>query len=676
MNYSQRPRKKGRGWLPLVCGLVLAVGGGLLWRQGLDTFFSRHSEPAPSATKQAPAPPVPAPAATSGPETRKARQPIFSRNMDVLAVSFKQAAVYLRPVELQEGQKPVEQLAEILGMTAEKLKADLQTERSFVWLKRNLSAETARKIAEAHLNGVYLVDQLQRYYPLHDHAAHVAGFVKDELGLAGAEFIYDAVLSGDSTLALQYLQLPGILAGDIPASGAAAVLSVDIDLQIILEKRLQRLLQETAAQSACAVLLDAGSGEVMAMAEVPAYNPNTFWKSSGTARESRILSEPVPMAGFNAFVKAAAELSAGNLPPELAAREEEAARVITPRIMKIVKGDLPLPASHESQVWEPGIHLSPPFAWPLDYTQQEDRLAAFSAKLGLAASGNGLADMLLATGPGRQGKGVGCHLDDADWRLPPLSVLAAFAQLINGGKAVPPHLLRGIWRMEDSTFHPTSFQVVDGIGPQASADFVSFVESLLPAGPGDDLIIESIRSVAKQAVTVPGRVRQDEPPQTVEEALRFLTMTLGAGRQGEHQLVLLMVVEGAKVNLSFSSPFRRAAAEIISRGQGLMASHWEKEIKAPKLESDALLFQKWSLAQEAADSPAAMTGNLVDLEMPDLVGMSLRKAMQTLQGYNLKVSVQGSGRVTRQAPAAGVRLKGVTEAKLELQMMDLLKTKQ
>ena len=591
--------------------------------------------------------------------------------MGVLAVSFKQAAVYLRPVELQEGQKPVERLAELLGLTAEKLKVDLRTERSFVWLKRNLSAETARKIVESNLSGVYLVDELQRYYPLHDHAAHVVGFVKDELGLAGAEFIYDALLRGDGTLVPQYLNLPGILAADIPAGGAGVVLSVDIDLQIILEKKLLNLLQQTGAKSASAVLLDTGSGEIMAMAELPAYDPNVFWKSSGTAHRARILSEPVPLAGINAFVKAAAELSAGNLPPELMAREEEAALVIGPRIMKVVKGDVPVPAIHESQVWQPGIHLSPPFHWPLTFTQQEDRLAAFCVKLGLAATGTGLADTRVAAATGQQGKEAVNHLDDEAGGLSPLNLLAAFAQLTNGGKAIAPHLLRGIWRMDDSTFHPLSFPVVDGVGPQASADFVSFVEGLLPPGPGNDLIIESIRSVAKKTAAVQGKVLEDESLKSVEDALRFSTLTLGVDRQGEHQLAFIMMVDGARVNLSFSSPFRKAAAEVISQSRGLMAKHWENEIKAPQLESDAVLFQKWSQSQ-AQDNPPIMT-NLVNLEMPELIGMSLRKAMQALQGYNLKVSVQGSGRVTRQHPAAGVRLKGVTEAKLELRMMDASK---
>ncbi len=592
---------------------------------------------------------------------------MYDRNMAALAVSFKQASVYLRPVELQEEQKAVDHLAELLKLPAEKLQTDLRTERNFVWLKRNINAETAKKIAESHYSGVYLVDELQRYYPFHDHAAHVVGFVKDGMGLTGAEFIYDTIMSGDRTLAQQQLNLPGLEAADIPEAGAGIVLSIDIDLQIILEKKLQHLQQETSAKSTRAVLIEAGTGEILAMAEMPTYDPNIYWKASNSAHQNKILNESVPVGGLNAFLKAAAELAVGNLPPDLASREEVAKRIITPRVMKITKGDVPVPQVQESQVWQPGIHLSPPFQWPLSFTQKDATLSSFCARLGLSASGSGLADSRSKRSPDQQGVDGSCSLDDDAWRTSPLNLLAAFSQLTNGGKAIMPHLLRGLWQTDNATFHPTSFKADDAIGPQASADFVSFVKGLLPPGPGEDLIIESIRSMAKQPAGEKIKIQEDETVGTVGDSLRFSSMTLGIGRQGEHQLALIIIADDAKLNLSRPSPFRKAAAEIVSQGQALMTKRWSNEIMAPQLESDALLYQKWSLSQSLGKAPAAVD-SLVNPEMPDLVGMSLRKAMQSLQGYNLKINIQGTGRVISQSPAAGTRLKGVTETKLELQM--------
>lgn len=585
-----------------------------------------------------------------------------------MAVSFRQVSVYLKPLELQEGQKAIAHLAELLDLSAEKLQADLRTEHNVVWVKRNIRADTAQKIAESNFSGVYLVDELQRYYPLHDHAAHVVGFVKDELGLAGAEFIYDPILRGNRPLVSQYLNLPGLDVNDIPAEGAAIVLSVDVDLQLLLEKKLEHLLQETSAKTASAVLIETGSGEILAMAETPDYDPNIYWTANNSAHQTKILSEALPISGFNAFFKAAAELASGNLPPEMVSREEDAERILLPRVMKIVKGDVPLPKSKDSQVWQPGVHLSPPFQWPLNTSQQGDSLTAFCAKLGLGASGSGLSESQIESGVATAAKESPCPLEDSTWRTQPLHLLAAFSQLINGGKAISPHLLQGIWRMDTQTFLPTAFQATDAIGPQASADFVSFVESLMPPGPSDDLIIEAIRSMAKDAAQDKGRVETDESSLTIEDAFQYASTTLAGGRlQGGHQLALLMVVNGAKLNLNTPSPFRRVATELVNQGDILMAKRWSNEIKAPKLDSEALLYQKWSLSQ-SLDTPRPVIESVVEQQMPDLVGLSLRKAMQALQGYTVRVNIEGSGRVTKQSPAAGTPLKGVTETTLELRM--------
>lgn len=669
MNYRQRPRKTRQLWLPFVCGLILAVICGLLYRTDFNKFLAQDSgvpESAPPEPTAAAPPPAVVEAKTSQP--RKNRQPIFDRNMVTMAVSFRQSSVYLKPIELQEGEKSIERLADILDLSAKEIQTDLRTERTFVWLKRNLNADTSQKIAKLNFSGVYLVDELQRYYPLHDHAAHIVGFVKDELGLAGAEFIYDPILRGNRDLVSQYLNLPGLKATDIPPEGAAIVLSVDIDLQVLLEKKLQLLLQQTTAKSASAILIESGRGEILAMAETPEYDPNIYWRASNSAHQSKLLGETLPMVGFNAFFKVAAELAAGNLPPEMVSKEEDAERILLPRVMKIVKGDIPIPKTKDSQVWQPGVHLSPPFQWPLNFNQEGEELALFCSKLGLSASGSGLTESQLETTSDKPGKEPACNLADDTWQATPLSMLAAFSQLTNGGQAISPHLLQGLWRLDGNSFQPAAFKTTEGIGAEASAHFVSFVKTLLPPGPSDDLIIESIRSAAKGTSAEQAQPLAGATASLTGDTFRFSSTTLASGsRQNEHHLALLLLVDGAKISLSLPSPFRKAAAEIISQADTLMAKRWANEVTPPKLDSDALLYQKWSLSQ-TLDTPRPVIETIVEQDMPELVGLSLRKAMQALQGYTVKVNVQGTGRVVRQSPAAGSPLKGVSETTLELQM--------
>lgn len=670
MKHSLKPRKKTRWLKPLLYGAISIVGGSLLFQFGYHAFLGGKS-----GTESVPAPQQPSPPAAASlqdsPQVSRARQPIFDRNMSPLALSFKQVSVYLRPVELKAEEKAVSRLAELLRLSEDKLESDLRTERRFFWLKRNVGSETAKKIADSHYSGVYLVDELQRYYPFHAHAAHAIGFMKDEQGLAGAEFAYDTILKGDRTLASQYVNLSGIDAAEIPETGAGVVLSIDIDLQIAVEKKLQQLIQQTSAQSASAVLIEAGTGEILSMANEPDYNPNLYWLAAGTAHQNKIISEPVPVAGLNAFFLVAAELAAGNVPPEMAEREEVAERVITPRVMKVVKGEVAAPTEPESQVWHPGIHVSPPFEWPLEFTQHGEKLAGFCDRVGLQSTGTGLAETNLGGEGGLPGKAEPCMLEDDTWRVSPLGLISAFAHLMNGGRKLQPHLLKGIWRMDNGTYHPASFPASDEVGGTVSANFVSFVEELLPPGPGDSLIVESIRSQGGKMAEVVSRavVKESEAPAaySLDDLLRFSSIALAAGRQEKHQLALILMVDGAKFNLTLPSPVRKAAAEILTQGQSIMAKRWENEMSAPQLDSDALLYRKWSLSQ-SLDTPPPVARSTVSLEMPEVTGMSLRKAMQALQGYNLKVSIQGAGRVTRQTPAAGALLEGVDKAELELKI--------
>ncbi len=666
---GQRPRKRRRTGLPIAVWLLLLALGGVLGWTGLHRLFpGPATEVAPPAGQE-----PPPPAAGDKPPAGKFRQPIFDRNMTALAVSFKQASVYLSPMELQEAQRPVEHLAAILGLTPEKLRAELRTERKFVWLKRNLDLATARKIADAKLSGVYLVDEQHRFYPFHDHAAHVVGFEKEDQGLAGAEFLYNSILRGDRTLATQYLNLPGLSTADIPVTGAAAVVSIDIDLQTLLERKLQALLQQTRAQSASAVVMDADSGEILAMSDLPSYDPNTYWKASASAYQNRLVNDPVPLLGLNAFFKAAAELAAGNLPSDLSATagdDPDPGQVIAPRAFKIVKGETTATAAAtpESQVWRPGIHLSPPFQWSQPYTVPEQGREGFCRQLGLAAAGSGLGETRLGSEGGKPAAGEPCRLDDDHWRVMPLNVLAAFSSLTNGGAGVSPHLLKGLWRMEDGSFHPLAFPRSEGVGQEASARFLSFVEGLEPPGPDDALVVESIRASKPPPLpgAVPAKVSEGgETGESIEELFRFAITTLGEGRENGHQLAVILLLDGASLDLSLPSPTRKTVAELIGQGQGLLAKRWDAKLKPPHLEPDQVLYQRWleSQAQEPISQPASNVGAL---EMPNVVGLSLRKAMQALQGFNLKVGIQGSGRVTDQSPAAGAKLKDVDEIKLKL----------
>ncbi|MEW6500150.1 MAG: hypothetical protein AB1456_01555, partial [Thermodesulfobacteriota bacterium] len=225
------------------------------------------------------------------------RKNIYDRNFNELAVSFRLASIYARPLELDEPEKAAKLLAKNLGVNEAELLASLKAERSFVWVGRQIPQEQADKIAEANLKGVHVLQRSYRYYPQHEAAGHVVGFVKDEQGLAGLESYYDNILRGSGVYdpLLPKNTLPPAI-----ASGKAAahvVTTIDLRLQRELEGRLQHLLAETKAQSGAALVLLPASGEILALASAPVYDPNRFWAFTGDERKNRTTVEPIYPGG-------------------------------------------------------------------------------------------------------------------------------------------------------------------------------------------------------------------------------------------------------------------------------------------------------------------------------------------------------------------------------------------
>ena len=123
-----------------------------------------------------------------------ARGLIYDRNGKGLALSCALKSIYVKPLELENIEDATAKLSSLLGRKQQELLSALRSERSFVWMGRKLDSVKADKINALGIKGVYLVDEFQRYYPYLNSAAHVVGFVKDELPLAGLEFYYDQLL--------------------------------------------------------------------------------------------------------------------------------------------------------------------------------------------------------------------------------------------------------------------------------------------------------------------------------------------------------------------------------------------------------------------------------------------------------------------------------------------------
>ena len=207
---------------------------------------------------------------------------ITDRNGEPLAVSTPLVTLWLNPKEWQESAQVLKSLARQLDVSEKGLRTKIAQYqgKEFMYLRRNMDPVAADKILAQRWAGVYGKREYQRFYPAGEVAAHVVGFTNiDEKGQEGLELAFDEWLQGDPGSKRVVKDLKGRVvkeAGLIqaPKPGKDLQLSIDLRMQYVAHRELKRAIQDNRAHSGSVVLLDVGTGEVLAMANQPAYNPN------------------------------------------------------------------------------------------------------------------------------------------------------------------------------------------------------------------------------------------------------------------------------------------------------------------------------------------------------------------------------------------------------------------
>jgi cell division protein FtsI (penicillin-binding protein 3) len=196
------------------------------------------------------------------------RANIVDRSGVVLATTMPTASLYANPQHVRDPETAAEQLAGVLPqLSAAELRAKLASDRSFVWLQRNLTPRQEYAVNALGIPGLYFQREQQRFYPHGSLAPHVVGFAGvDNKGLAGIEQSFDEVLRG---------------------SAQPLTLSLDVRVQYLLASELAGAMQEFSAVGAAGVVMDARSGELLAMVSLPTFDPENPGAASADARFNR-----------------------------------------------------------------------------------------------------------------------------------------------------------------------------------------------------------------------------------------------------------------------------------------------------------------------------------------------------------------------------------------------------
>lgn len=223
---------------------------------------------------------------------------ILDRNGLILASSVPAPSIWAIPedVSLEDGER--KQLAKLLGVPEAELAKKLADEdKSFVWLKRQIDPDNAKKIAELNLKGIYQRTEYRRQYPEGEAAAHVVGFTNvEDKGQEGVELLFNSALLGRAGSRHVIKDRLGHAVEQVgetvqPEAGKDVQLSIDTKVQFFAYQKLRDAVLANRAQAGSIVVLDALTGEVLALANYPSYDPEKRVNLTGAQLRNRALTD-------------------------------------------------------------------------------------------------------------------------------------------------------------------------------------------------------------------------------------------------------------------------------------------------------------------------------------------------------------------------------------------------
>ena len=570
------------------------------------------------------------------------RGAILDRHGETLASSVERPSLYVRPSRIGDGDRgrAPAALASALGIAPKAVAAKLGSDANFVWLKRAVTPREQAAVQALGIGGLGEVTEARRFYPHGAAAAQVIGVAGVDLrGIEGIERVYEQDLRAlPRTLEIERDALGREILTDgmddpTELDGATVQLTLDVGLQSIAERALEQGVREAQAAAGTAVVLDPWTGEVLALANAPTFDPNDRGTIAPSHRRNRAINDFYePGSTFKAILAAAALEHGVARPDEMIFCEN---------------GQMPVGKwvihDHSSHGW---LSMSEAIAVSSNIAAAKigdrlgrDRFHAFLTDLGFGAP----------TGIDLPAEVGGMLRPLPEWSrinlmttsfgqgiaVTPLQMARAFAAIANGGQLVKPYVgMRAVSAAGEELWehHPTILKRV--MKPETAQKVTAMLEQVVEdGGTGTKARIEGVRVAGKTGTSQkvePGTGRYS-PEARVASFVGFLPA------DAPRLVILVMVDEPqtAKYGGTVAAPIFQAIGAAAMERLGIIparpAGPW------PDAEPVTL----------AADAPTTPLG------VPSFIGLSKRRAVERARDLGWMVQVTGEGYVQSQTPEPG-----------------------
>ena len=644
------PRYRSRALV--LTGCLLLLLGAIVLRLGYLQIL-RHDELARLADRQY----------SKTIPLRPERGRIVDRNGYALAVSAPVESVYALPGKISDKAAVAAALAPYLDERSRDIEQRLASDRPFVWVKVKIPPATAEAIRARRLPGIGTVPESLRFYPSRDLAAHVLGFVgRDDRGLEGVELAHDKSLAGEAGLALverdalgrEMTGQPTILKAPTPGTGI--VLTLDAHVQYLAERELDAAWRTTGAKAGMVLVMDPRTGEILAMAMRPTFNPNAYQVSTAEQWRNRAVTDPFePGSTFKAILAAAA-LDEGVVRPGDRFYGEQGRITIFNRTIRDWKkyGWLTFQQVLQNSSNVGAIKIGMQLGRERYYRHITE--FGFGSLTGLGLPGESRGQL---RSPARwSGLSLASISIGQEVSVTGVQLLAAFGALANGGRLMQPHVVRAVLDRNGQEVRRTEPQTVrQVISPETAAVLNDILTSVVAEGTGQKARVTGYPVAGKT-----GTAQKADPVTHVYSRKPGVLSFVGYVPSNDPRLVMLALLDEPKTVVwgsEAAAPIFAAVAAPVLRHLDVAPTDGAPAIPIVPMPSRVT-------EREPVAEPGAGMSPDGELVMPDLSGKSLRQALALLGGLGVDVAVEGRGVVVRQAPAPGTPLTAGVTCRLEL----------
>ncbi|HLG14146.1 MAG TPA: penicillin-binding protein [Blastocatellia bacterium] len=590
---------------------------------------------------------------------------IYDRNGNELARSVEVKSLYAAPAEVLSADATADQLARILHVDRDDLYRRLTSDKVMAALKRKLTAEEAAEVEALALPGLRLVDEMKRFYVGDRTAAHVLGFVDvDEQGKGGVELSYDRVVRGrGGRLVLNLDAAKRSYDHEFQESvpGANVTLTIDIVVQRSVEKTLAEAVRATGSRAGTAVLIRPATGEILALANFPSFNPNHVSESSDSERHNYAVETAFEPGSILKLVTYAAAIEEGIISPNTRIDCGSGEIRVGARVLR--DGHAGMLTARQALAKSSNVAAIKLGQW-LGNQRLERYIGGFGfgrrTGIELPAESRGLLR------PAREwdDNSMGSIPIGHEISVTAVQAASAFACIANGGEWIQPHLVSRVASPSGEVIEEPKLEKRRVVQEATAAVLKDMLEGVILHGTGKLAQVSGYRAAGKT-----GTAQKIDEETGRYSKTRYVASFAGFAPVDNPEIACLISLDeprGAHQGGKAAAP---VFARIVSDALHILGVPAEDDPQAELIAGDYETYDvPWdeairpepdstrrNIAVGLADASDAETASKPrgSVLVPDLVGRGIRDAVALCSERGLKIKASGDGVVSSQSPPPG-----------------------